>query len=686
MNKKISWLKMGVGGLLIATSSATYAQGFFGDLFDNVDVGFSGFIRAEGTYRTTSQENQFNQVGNIFNDQTISRTAYAPPELLPEIVRGLIPIDFPIGLPPIGNWNTLPLGVGGLLFQDEIRRGDYIPSTTNDTNYTVLRAETELAIQMGWNWRIVARARGLFDPTVYNDFDARGVSGGAQGGIDGGNARLYAGRPSYFEYRVENDKRGNPLEFSGRNYMVDFPALLLEYTSGGLNVRVGNQQIAWGQAIFFRVLDVPNGLDLRRHTILDRAMEEFSDKRVPMLSARVTYQMTNNILADAYVGKFQPTVFGNPNTGYNIVPTQFTVQDMFREGGFDDEISYGLRLKGDYGRWGWQAVAARRWNPDGTFRWTESRVAKDLPNQGLGALVETLYGLGTGPSDCGPTTGDALARTPFEASPGGVYSADEWFNYAGQARLSGFHGLNAAIDEFPCAKALFASVVDPNDADAMAQSTNQLNTFFMAAGGALRGHIAREYHQENVFGLGLSYVTESDRSEFLNQLIFNLEVSYQPRRTFTNTSLSREFIVEDEWTAALVMDKWHRFFNNFPGTYIVGQVLHKTESDLVGRHLSGYGGTQENGMPEGRSSASYLVAGFLQPFPNKIWEVEFAGLWDPRGGLFLQPGVRWNPGRSITVEGFYNYVDGELRGNPNDNLISTLGFAEEFSLRLTYQF
>ena len=48
--------------------------------------------------------------------------------------------------------------------------------------------------------------------------------------------------------------------------------------------------------------------------------------------------------------------------------------------------------------------------------------------------------------------------------------------------------------------------------------------------------------------------------------------------------------------------------------------------------------------------------------------------------------MRWNPGKGITVEGFYNYVNGELSGNPNGNLVSTLDFAEEFTLRMSYQF
>jgi len=52
----------------------------------------------------------------------------------------------------------------------------------------------------------------------------------------------------------------------------------------------------------------------------------------------------------------------------------------------------------------------------------------------------------------------------------------------------------------------------------------------------------------------------------------------------------------------------------------------------------------------------------------------------------VQPGVRWHPGGDVTVEGFYNYTNGHLWGKKNNNLIDGLDFAQEFTLRLSYQF
>src|SRR3546814_7886304 len=103
-----------------------------------------------------------------------------------------------------------------------------------------------------------------------------------------------------------------------------------------------------------------------------------------------------------------------------------------------------------------RSVAAQRYNPDGTYRWTKSGVNKDLPDTpgSLGNLVNTTMALR------GKTSGEVLAGTPFEASPGGVYSAQEWFNYAAKVRLAGVSGLNASIDEFPDSQAIYARHVD----------------------------------------------------------------------------------------------------------------------------------------------------------------------------------------------------------------------------------
>ncbi len=680
------WMRHAIAVAAAMFAASAHADGFWSDF----DLALGGFVRAEGTYSTSSYDNPNNQLGNLFNERAIDRQAYVPPALISTTI-GELPIlgpiveALPITLPEIGTWTTLPFppGVGsdnsspGLRGVDtSINEGTPIPRVDNDINYTILRGELEIGLRYGQNWSLIGRLRGIYDPAVYDEFDARSIAN-SRTSIRGGDSRLYAGTPNYFEYRVEGGGNPNPLEWAGENYQVYFPALFLQYNSGPLNLRIGNQQIAWGQAIFFRVLDVPNGLDLRRHSLLDYAQEEFSDKRIPSLGIRLGYQITDSVLADAFVQKFQPTVLGNPNTQYNIIPVQFTVHDLYKESGRDSDLSYGLRLKGNFGQWGLQAIAAERINPDGVYRWTKSNVATPLPNQvgTLGSYVNLLLSLQ------GNDSGALLAETPFEAAPGGVYSANEWYNYAAQVRLDGLAGLNAAIAEFPAAQTLTASV-----ADTFEEGFNQLNTFFIAGGGSLRGHIAREYFREQVYGLGASYVTEGKPGGLLDQLIINVEASYTPDRTFTNTSLSRNYIVEDAWVGALVLEKYHRFTAAFPATYLVFQYMYRDTDDLFGRHLSGYGGS-ETKAADGVSEAHYIALAFQQPFPQDIYRIGFATLYDPRGAILVQPGIKYKPSREWTFEAFYSYIDGDIGGvNPNETLLSTVDFADEVTVRIAYQF
>ncbi|MDB5971291.1 MAG: hypothetical protein JWQ90_3741 [Hydrocarboniphaga sp.] len=646
------WLQAGLAGaVLLLSCNVAQAQkegdgSFFDGLLGGIDVSVGGFVRVENAFQTGG-ENPNNQNGNTFNGVTVARMPGVP-------VPGSQALSFAVPNPLLADTTT--------------RTG--IDTSNNWSNYHILRGEVETGIRFTSDLSLIGRVRAIYDPG-YDDFNAHSVDDD-RGGIDGGDKALYrSSSPNYFEYRPEGKSHANPLEWAGQNYLVYFPSLFFDYNHGPLNLRVGNQQIAWGQAIFFRVFDVANGIDLRRHSVLDYAQEEYADKRVPQLSIRAGYQLTDEVLADAYVAKFQPTIYGNPNTQYNVIPVQFTVHDRY--GDYDDKFSYGLRMKANYGQWGFQGMAVRRWNPDGVFRWTRSGVDKNVPSSNpLGLVVNTLNG---------GNSGAQLANTPFEASPGGVYSAEEWFSYAAAVRLDGVAGLNAAVNDFaPATTNVLASPVDT-----FAQAHNELDTFFIAAGGSLRGHIERKYFEENVFGLGVSYVTEAEPGSVFDQIIFNLETSYTPDRTFTSPDLGQNFLTQDASVTALVMEKYQRFSQSFPATYFVLQAMHRNADDLFGRSLKGYGGTRTS-SPDGISSADYVVFAAQQPFPNDIYRAAIAVLYDPRGSILVQPGVKWKPRGSITIEAFYSYIEGGFAGNANKTLLSTVDFADEVTIRAAYQF
>ena len=604
----------------------------FGDFLGIDGFRFSGFVRSETAAKINDDQNPFNQNGNPFNGQQVQRTGQDP--------------------------NT------GELVTDTVTR----TGPRGDTNFNVSFVRTELNLDINFTRTLSfnAKLRGIFEPNGFSDLDPDDVPGANPTGPLQQEVNLFEQRVNSGG-RVENGgtlqgrESPNALEVAGDDFFLDLPKFYFNYNDGPLQVRLGNQAIAWGQAIFFRVLDVPNGLDLRRHSLLDYVPEEFSDKRVPSPALRVQYRLGGMWEVDAFAQHFRPTVLSNPNTPFSTIGSQFTVHDQY--GDVDDKVNFGMRTKGPLGPFNFQFIAARRYNPLGTFAWTQSGVNRSL----------------TGAE--GDPTGPLLAQTPFERDPTGVNSAEEWFEGAGRSRLDAVEGLNASITEFPASQQLGSEAVANEE-----QARVLLDTFYQASGG-LRGHIAREYNRETVLGFGASH--RFSGSGILDQLIANIEVQYARDRHFTNPSLSRERIVEDEWTTALILEKFQRFSYRFPATFFVLQWLHKTESDIFGRHLSGMGGNRDRTARNSRTpdGADYIAFAIQQPFPSLTWRADFSALYDVEGGAQLQPAIRWKPSSSWAAEVFANILVGDIGGtDPNFNALSTFDYADEITARVTYQF
>lgn len=708
-------LGVGIAAVSVAVSGAAAAddEGFFANLFDGISIG--GFFQIESAYRLTDDQNPNNQTSNPFNNRTVSRSG------LPAVASGITSgaqdvldtlggVLTGLGLDPVANgFDALNLGQVGL--NDQLEKG--LAFKEDNFNMTFLRGEVDIEWPIARNVRLKATMRAIFDVDRYKQFDDEMQQFPTQQAPLNAIGTLNGNSPNLFEYRYESwvpqlqsgllpgeqaggeafftantaaiqasnarlreaiqgDESSSYLEVAGQDYMLDFPNLYLDIEFGALLIRAGNQQIAWGDALFFRILDVPNGLDLRRHGIFDVAVEEFSDKRIPSLGIRASYTTEVPLLPgewefDGYVQRFRPTILPNPNTPYNIIPSQFTVRDNFKD--FDSEANYGIRIRGNLGPVELQLVANRRYNPLGAFTWTANGVEED------GLLLPV------------PNSGLILSRTPFEVDGTGVTSATEFSTFGARTHLDHFEGLNAAIREFPAAQQLLAAEVDTND-----RQLQQEDFFFQLTGG-LRGHIRREYFRENNYGLGASY--RVNETPFIGgQTIVSLEGQYTPDRVFTPISLDPnpdELIVEDEYQIAFVAERFQRFTAGFPAMFMVLQHLHNSESDLVGFHLSGYGSRPRASVNDpttdttSRSSYNATVFAFQQPFPNRVWVVNFATLYDWGGGILVQPGVAWKPNREWKVETYVNYVD-HISGNRYEDTLDAVGFIDELNLRINYQF
>ena len=500
----------------------------------------------------------------------------------------------------------------------------------------------------------------------YDYFGKAGVNG-----VNNPEPTIFAGGAfggtTQFRNSPLDDGYGSALENNGQDYMLDLPALYLDYNKGPLWLRVGNQQIAWGEALFFRVFDVVQGLDLRRHSVLGVAAEEYSDSRIPSPAIRGSYRFANGWELEGYAQQFRPSILPRPGTPYSLVAEAFTVMEEDGYAQDEDDIDVGFRYSGQVGDFDLSFMAVARTTPDGTYRWKRN----DL---GLDAL-------------------NILSGLAFTPDPMGTASADEWFWGASWLRFDPVATLDASVLEAPfAADAAAAGAFSPSavaaatglDAEDLARG--ELDLFFSptAGFGPLRGYLDRDYDEEVIIGASMKYVFTGAPDSFTDQLILGIEATFVEDRQFTAPSLSQTKIEEDEFSSVVSLEKYHKFSSKFPATYMVAQWMHKTESDMFGRHLSGNGSdSSTGGVPTGDDQFNAVAFAVQQPFPNLIWRADLSVLYDLEGGILVQPGVRWRPRDDFQLDLYANVIDSD---GGNDDIMGTLETMDEVFLRASYYF
>lgn len=587
------------------------------------DWNFSGLVREEIAVKASDAQNMKNLQTNEWNGVTVANTGLGA------------------GIP--GN---------GTLTRPAAFKNDA------DFNMFATRFELNLDGKLSPNWTASFKLRGFTDQVSQVD-------------------NAFKGTPfkdnNLFEQSYGSNKYGAGIGMAGRDWMLDMPKAYLDYSDGPLWLRIGNQQIAWGEALFFRVADVANGLDLRRHSVLDVGAEEYGDKRVSSLAVRGTYRFNETTQLEGFVQQFSPTVLWTENSPYNMVAAQFVVDQKTGYDKVKDKFNFGTRFQDQiFGKVGVQAFAVRRYNPDGVFKWTEA--------QGPGAI----------------------AGTPFQAGTGvGAYSAQEWFHTASNGRFDGFGAVESAVNQFPgtqpggslagamgaVAAGCHATGQTPGaiSLTTMAQTSCVLDSFFdpVIGFGNLRAWLVRDYPVENIFGFGLNTVFEGEPDSFTDQLIGRFELSHTPNKKFTSPTLTNQYLVKDETNFAFIFEKYHKFARDLPATYFVFQWMHKSATDLLGRALAGnnnYPGT----IPTGKSGGSDNFAiVFQQPTPTLEFRFDFAAVTDMEGGWLVQPGMKWKLNKSMQLDVYGNYL---RSSNKYRDFAQGLDYSREVFVRASLYF
>ena len=191
---------------------------------------------------------------------------------------------------------------------------------------------------------------------------------------------------------------GNLLEVTSKDAMLDLPSAYVDYNNGALWLRAGNQQIAWGEALFFRVADQVDGIDLRRHSVLGVAGEEYSDTRVPSPGLRGSYHFEgdNDVTIEAYAQKFSPTILPALNDPYNPIPSQFYIDDREGYDKVSGEMNFGVKVTGSIADYGLAAFAMFEHDANGVFQWATARNTGPLNGQANNNYFAPGFGTGAG--------------------------------------------------------------------------------------------------------------------------------------------------------------------------------------------------------------------------------------------------------------------------------------------------
>lgn len=144
------------------------------------------------------------------------------------------------------------------------------------------------------------------------------------------------------------------LQVSDDQWRGEIWELYTDLEAGKLWLRLGRQQIVWGEMISTRLMDIINPLDYSRNFIFDP--EEFENIRIPtwMLRARCQLGQAGGWLKDVAVegfvnpGDVIPNQMADTGAPWNIMPV-FPSFVHIREKDRRGDVEYGVRMGGMIG-------------------------------------------------------------------------------------------------------------------------------------------------------------------------------------------------------------------------------------------------------------------------------------------------------------------------------------------------
>jgi len=392
---------------------------------------------------------------------------------------------------------------------------------------------------------------------------------------------------------------------------------------GNLWIRLGKQQIVWGEMVSARILDIVNPLDQSWHFTWEP--EEFENIRIPQWMARVVYNIEQNAMP--WIDELYVEGFWNPG---DIVPTNnpeignaYRVNYQFEYDPNDPDHWGGI--------WNTTKVHDRRGEDEFGFRlgYKIGQFAGTLNYAHLfvdDEMSKTTRLYGTIPPPWAQFLGDAEKYYPRID----VYGAS--INYA----------FNDPINTVMTIEATYI----PN------MPWYTVDCFYFPAG---------DPPASTLPVVGIDYIDTREFNYAINLQRFTHIVPGQP---FMNVI----FQYQGKYVPEADDVKW------IPGPPPPSY-----------QNPRGDNGTNKGNTVEKICKDAFVLS-LSQDYSYKTYKTTLLIIWQPDGAYRINPGFAYTPGDHWRFEAFANWWGGNAYDNNNKSCLNYFYYQDEVMGRITYQF
>ena len=193
-------------------------------------------------------------------------------------------------------------------------------------------------------------------------------------------------------FRQRYAGNGWAAQVAEHEYELDAAEAYLDLHRGPLWIRLGKQQIVYGEELGIQTLDQVDSLDFRRHSLFNFSGLEFSDARIAEWTLRATYD-ASNLLAPLHQDNaqfstwispdFEPDAFLPAGSPYRTTPAYSIIENQGGISRARHKLVYGAVLEGKMFDVDWSMNFYSTPEHVGWFKYVGPPLIGGAPNPGV---------------------------------------------------------------------------------------------------------------------------------------------------------------------------------------------------------------------------------------------------------------------------------------------------------------